>query len=119
MKSLRHKLLFTLCVILVLVSLVFVAWKGPPTPEGRYTASSSIGAEGDFWWELSNGKLEFVHQDGREYFGRYTNSPKGSYWIDDRRGKTNVFRIDSTWWRLKMVDDKRGGAATWGYRRFW
>ena len=113
--------IYVVFAVLAAASLITIAWKGPASPAGRYTADPNIGIEGDFWWELSNGKVELIGGGTNIYSGRYTNMAGKWFWVDDhsRRYQTNIFRIDSTWWRLRMEDQKTGEGYTWGVRRFW
>jgi hypothetical protein len=103
---------------LVTVFGAFVAI-GPTSPSGHYTADPRIGIEGDFYWELSNGKVELVHEGGRICYGRYVKTNTTWLWIDDRRSRHDVLRIKPSWWRLRFVDEKSGERDTWGYRRLW
>jgi len=104
--------------VLVIVLGAFVAI-GPASPSGHYTADPRIGIEGDFYWELSKGKVELVHEGGRTYYGRYVKTNATWLWIDDRRSSHDILRIQPSWWRLRLSDQKSGERDTWGYRRLW
>jgi hypothetical protein len=103
-------------VVPVLAVLVAI---GPASPSGRYTADPRYGIEGDYYWKLSNAKVELVHADGRIDYGRYLRTNGVWIWIDDRRATHYTSRILPSWWRLRAVDDATGERLTWGYRRLW
>jgi hypothetical protein len=92
---------------------------GPASPSGLYTADPRIGIEGDFYWELSKGKVELVHEGGLIYYGRYLKTNATWLWVDDRRSRHDILRIQPSWWRLRFADENSGERDTWGYRRFW
>jgi hypothetical protein len=95
----RSKLIL---VAIAVAGIVVIAWKGPSSPEGRYTADSNIGMLGDFYWELSNASWSLLVKRPDRTRADMPNQHVW-VWIDDRGGTTNTFRIDSTgggfgWW---------------------
>lgn len=102
--------------VLLLVMAALLVTK-PTTPEGRYVASSSIGAEGDFYWEFANGKLFFVcHSYADRTAGlsaqtyrkaercTYSKTNDGWYAYQDQ-GSSNALpsRIDVSWFGLSVI----------------
>jgi hypothetical protein len=81
-------------------------------------ANKRIGIDGDFYWELSQGKVELVHGGGRIYYGRYVKTNATWIWIDDRQPKQHTLKIQPSWWRLRFVDETTGQKEISGYRRF-
>jgi hypothetical protein len=63
MKIHRKRLLLAGLILLsILVSAALLT--KPGTPDGRYVASENIGAVGDWYYELANGKITLVvHED--------------------------------------------------------
>ncbi len=61
---------------------------------------------GDFFWEFAGGSITLIHEQGREAFGTYEQSPLGWRWIS-KRGKNapSQLRIVCTWWQLKFFDE--------------
>jgi len=105
--------------VLLLTAFVVLLVIVPVSPEGRYTADKRIGVVGDFYWELARGKVEFVHDGGHDYFGKYLKTNAVWIWIDDRGSNKSSLRLNPSWWRLSCVDDATGQKETLGYRRFW
>ncbi len=101
------------CGLLVLVTIGLACFTNPRSPAGRYVADSRIGIEGDFYWEFSRGKVSLIHEGGRDECGTYARKPDGWSWTKPYgKGKTSEFKIQYSWWELRIFDESGQPAAT-------
>ena len=98
----------------LLAIAAFLCFTRPSTPAGRYVASSSIGACGDFYYELADGRMSFVVHEPNTNGGTYSfRDPSGVYfqtngaWVyfagrDLRRTNPVPVYLQSSWFGLSM-----------------
>jgi len=93
---------------------VFLCFTKPSSPAGRYVASSSIGADGDFYYELADGRMSFVvHEPATNGSTFSFRDPSGVYfqtngtWVyfadrDLKRTNSLPVYLKSSWFGLSM-----------------
>lgn len=107
-----------LCAVLIAIAAI-AAWRARSSPGGCYAAPASIALQGDSFWRLRDGRVEFVSDGGSESFGTYTQS-NGLWFWDNSYGhsRTSRFRIGCGISALTVLDDSTGQVERWP-RRFW